>query len=262
MAALTTPTKVEASTLYMSTNISSLGLYTLDPATAEGTFVGTDVSHRISDITSDWSPGSSRLWGVDGLADQLLQINPDNGQGTVVGHFATDLLSIAFDVTTGQLYGVGGNNLYRVDIHTAALTLVGPTNAVGFITFDLSGNLYGNNGPSLIKIDPSTGAATTVMNGFGFPPGTSYGLAVRPEDGVMFAVNHTVPSFLYRVNTTTGIATKVAPTTDGSGPLNNPVGLAFLDIPEPSSFMLLIVASTIGTAWRGCRRKRPLLFDC
>jgi hypothetical protein len=248
-AALAAFSNVEASTLYLAANLSNTSLYTVDPSTAATTLIGSE-SYNVDDLASDWRPSSFRLWGVEETDDRLYQINPVTGLGTAMGTFGTHINSIAFDVTSGQLYGADGVGLYRINPATAAITFVGLTarSDVRSIGFDLSGNLYGAGGSSLVKIDTSTGAAATVGSFGG--PATMYDLAVRPEDGTMFAVGDPFSSSLYQVNTATGQATLIAGIS-GITFNNFAHGLAFSPaVPEPSALVLLLIAAAHGVRWR------------
>jgi hypothetical protein len=115
--------------------------------------------------------------------------------------------------------------------------------------FDLSGNLFGAEGPSLLRIDTSTGAATDIGS-TGILPSLS-DLAVRPEDGVIFASTGFSTTTLYQIDLATGQATFVA----GPIPRYGVYGLAFGPaVPEPSALVLAIAA----VAALPIRRHKPV----
>jgi hypothetical protein len=254
--ALSAFSSVEGSTLYLANNLTNTTLYTVDPSTAATTLIGSE-SYNVDDLASDWRPGSFRLWGVEEDNDRLYQINPVTGLGTSIGTFGTHINSIAFDVTSGQLYGADSIALYRIDPTNAALTLVGLTTRgdVRSIGFDLSGNLYGAGGNSLLKINTSTGAAAAIGS-FGVPAATMYDFAARPEDGTMFAVGDPSSSFLYQVDTATGHAALIGGIS-GIPPANFAHGLAFSPgVPEPPTLALILMARS-----HGVRRRRRRVAD-
>jgi hypothetical protein len=171
-------------------------------------------------------------------------VDPNSAAQTVVGSIGINLNSIAFDVVTSQLYGADNSILYRIDPDTAVVTSIGATGLqVQALGFDLSGKLFGVGGNSvvLLTVNTSTGAATAIgMTGINEPQIAIRDLAVRPEDGVMFAASQTATNFrsLFQINSTTGLATTVAGPISGYGF----VGLAFGPaVPEPSTLLLAAV---------------------
>jgi hypothetical protein len=115
------------------------------------------------------------------------------------------ITGMAFDPTTGVLYGSTGNNpdttaalFVRINPSTALVTVIGsfnagPTNSSGTpatmtdLAFDAAGNLYGVGsigGPHLYSIDKATGQATAIGNS-GITSTTGGGLEFTP-DGVLY----------------------------------------------------------------------------
>jgi hypothetical protein len=247
-----------ASTLYGSTSGSEFtSLYTVDQHSGHLTQFGPVAGFPTADLTSDWRPESFRIWGTV-LGHFLIRIDPVTGNQTNVGTFSVFGVSqLAFDVTTGALYGADGNRLYRIDPDTAVSTFIGSTGsaAIGGLSFDLTGTLYGVTFPDsvLVKIDPATGNAQPIGSTGYYSVGD---LAVRPEDGVMFGVG--TPSFsapvvsnLVRVNTDTGATTIVGPLVTAPGSYVPMTGVAFSPaVPEPSPILLL----AISIAFFGSRR--------
>lgn len=245
VAAILTCSTITASTLYLQDDRQ---LFTLDQTNLALTLVGVDTNNSSKSLTSDWRADSFRLWAVGQHSDYLLQIDPSNNHGTSIGYFSQSIRSIAFDVTTDQLYGISNDTLYRVDLNTAALTPVGPTNQdVVAIAFDTLGNLYGRSGWFTFKVDKLTGAATIV--GQDHPDYGGY-LAARPEDNAMFIADP-LRKWFFQVNTTTGKGTLVGyiihPSYFGAS------GLAFSALPEPSTLALLSAAASLILAARSKR---------
>ncbi len=98
-----------------------------------------------------------------------------------VGSLGVSIQGIAFDPTTGILWGVesrraaGPPRVFTIDHSTAAVTLVGSTgvDSISDITFRSDGRLYGRaaRGTQLYLINKSSGVASLV----GFSSGTSRG---------------------------------------------------------------------------------------
>ena len=243
MAALATA--AWGSTLYGVDSSGSQGtIGTLNQATGADTVVGPVGFNFPGDLASDTRVGSYRIWSTDLNTGTLLNINPATGAGNGVGAFntASTITSLAFDVTTGKLYGTtakgfgaaNGDQLYEIDPNTAACTLIGTLgiNDVYALAFDNTGKLYGVgfDRQALFTISTTTGLASLVA-----PIGLSavYDIATRPEDNVTFAVDSGTNS-LYTLNLTTGATTLV-----GAYSGTNYVGLAFSPVPEPATISLL-----------------------
>lgn len=108
------------------------------------------------------------LWVGDSTG-KLGTVDVASGNVTVIGNMGALMTDIAFD-PAGNLYGITGSQLFKIDRHTAVPTFVGDLGAVSVnsLVFDGSGILYGASS-SLYAINTSTGAATLVGNG-----GTTY----------------------------------------------------------------------------------------
>lgn len=183
-------------------------------------------------------------------ASSLLGLNPGNGAiiSSVLISDGTNGISIAdlaVQPVTGVLYGIrspldqlnGQGKLYTINKATGLATLVGDTgDYFASIAFSPAGTLYMasadlNAGTmintSLKTLNPANAAILSTVNAPEF-----YGaLAVRPEDGVIFAGNGDVHQ-LFTLNPNTGAETLI-----GDTGLNFVGGLAF-QIPEPASFAL------------------------
>lgn len=136
------------------------------------------------------------LYGTDASGGNLLRLNIETGEGTVVGSFAAGVMpSLAIDPTTGFVMyaGTGGGipNLYTVDAVTGAATLVGSSGlgfaAIGGMDFRKDGTLFaavniagdgGTGSDHLAIIDKTTGAATVIG-----PFGTCTGVVIPSSGG-------------------------------------------------------------------------------
>jgi sugar lactone lactonase YvrE len=130
----------------------------------------------------------------------------------------------------GTLYAIGQfdpskpsfNSLYNIDRVSGQATLIGPTGVTdsrdccgGFLmalAFARDGKLYGVNSTStLFTIDTSTGEATKVVDLYTAPGHLLplvMGLAIDSR-GIIYVADYVSGSRVYRVNTTTGLATPI-----------------------------------------------------
>lgn len=239
-----------ASVLYGVEFAGLTDLFTVDQVTGNLTSIGPSGLDNVGDLTSDTRPGSFTIWGVRIASNELLTFDATTGIGTV-GPTITGLTgvndritSLAFDATTGTLYGnttdafgaTGGDALYSIDPTTGLSTLIG---RIGFsnvfaLGFDNSGALFGISDASdeLISIDTASGLGGLVAP---IALDLAFDLAARPEDGVMFVADSGTFS-LYTIDTATGLTTLVGPYGAGT----NVVGLAFSPaVPEPTTLVLV-----------------------
>ena len=107
-------------------------LYTVDPATASTTVIGTITNAFF--VVSIAMNAQGDLYGLDLNSDVIVKIDPATAQGTVVGSIgfdATYAQGLAFDKTNGVLYYAAYNDYYglgelrTVDTSTGNTTLVG-----------------------------------------------------------------------------------------------------------------------------------------
>ncbi len=236
---------VAASTLYGTAYSGLTPLYTLDQSTGALTAGGTATT-GIGDLTSDTRADSFTLWGVRILDNELVTL--DAGTGAVTSTVALDsnddMVSIAFDVVSGRLYGntsvgfgAAFDALYEINPLTGATTFVGRIlfENVFALAFDQSGTLFGisDSSDELISISTATGNGTLIG---GVTTTTAFDMASRPEDGVMFLSDSNTAS-LYMIDTATGATSLVG----GYGSTVNIAGLAFgpgVAVPVPGSLAL------------------------
>jgi hypothetical protein len=235
-------------------------LYNMNQTTGIATGIGPVGEDSVGDLTSDTRPGATTIWGVriaeGDTADELLTIDPVTGAsiGSVPITIPTTgtnqpghMTSIAFDVVTGVLYGnttvgfgAAFDALYTIDPVTGAATFVGRITFedVFALGFDQLGNLFGvaDATDDLISINTGNGNGTFIAD---MQTSSSFDLASRPEDDVMFMVDTGTHS-LYTLDTSNGNLTGVG----GYGDDFNLVGLAFSPVPEPGTLALV----TLGLA--------------
>jgi hypothetical protein len=187
----------------------------------------------------------------EGGTSQLYRINAGSGSaiGSPINITAAGLLIVITDLalqpSTGFLYGNYlnttnfTNTIYRIDKATGVATVVGNTGRTGAtLAFSPGGVLYMTTAEFdmnavflrgfLNTVDPSTGAILTTSSPFT----TAHvgGLAVRPEDGVIFASGGR-PGDIYTLSTS-GTQTLVGIT--GVGGVGD---LAFAPVPEPATLL-------------------------
>lgn len=161
---------------------------------------------------------------------QLVQIDPSDltlipvvdldGLGGATG-LAFSPMGELFAVARGQ---TGSDPLYRIDLATGAVTVVGDTRVFGLqgLEFSPSGILYGWSVQSgLVTLDPVTAHGTDVNPSVG----ASVEIQTLAFDsaGTLFGARDA----LFEIDTTTGVAAQVGP-----GGLGDIRGIAL--IPEPS----------------------------
>lgn len=176
--------------------LSTKTLLQISPTTGLATTVGT-LNLTGGNVAGEIDIGlaftcDGRLWMSSGTG-LLWQVDPGNATATFIGNLGVKITGLA--AKGNVLYGAGSqgnNNLYRIDLATAATTLVGAYGSnVSYVTtaspaFDSSGQLHAlldyvpppnDNDPvadwsDLAQIDPNT--ATLAKLGSVTASGTSY----------------------------------------------------------------------------------------
>ncbi len=259
-------------------NTSNFGPLTnivdIDPATGAVTNPRNTGVFAIGGIATQ--PSTGIVFGLTTFASSpastLIRIDVATGGYVVVG--ATGLPNIvegdlAFNPLNGFLYGIqdfgpsfNQRNLFRIDPAIGVATVLGSLNTVGdysALAFNSLGTLYsidtsGTNS-SLNIVDPSTGSViSTVMMSSNL--GGAAGLAFDPFTGTAFVADGGAAgtNILYTLNVSTGSLSPI-------GSLGIPggiSGLTIVNVPEPSSLVLVTLAGLAMIARR--RRDRPIPF--
>ncbi len=115
-------------TLYGSNYSGSSNLYTIDPATGNGTLVGTINSGIIIAMACD---NDGNLYGIDILDESLYSIDSATGAGTVIGNTGLSLnyaQDMEYDKDGETCYlsaYTSSGKLYTCDLSTGATTFIG-----------------------------------------------------------------------------------------------------------------------------------------
>jgi hypothetical protein len=178
--------------------------YSCTPKTASYTVQGASVLG--ANFTA--SPSSTVFYVIDEW-NQLAVLDIAAKTAKIIGNTQAFLNDIAFD-SSGTLYGISGDQLYRVDPSTAVATSVGPLGIVDTtsLEFGPDGKLYTAN-TSLDTVNPVTGAATTIGHGGAIAYRSSGDLAFLGSRMYLTSIHDPTTDALFRLNPTTGAGTFV-----------------------------------------------------
>ena len=183
---------------FNSSNPGTSSLYTIDPVSGAGTYVGdidnVATGYAVNAIAIDPTSGimyaSTTSWS--GPFNGLLTLNMATGEATEVGPFGafTSILGLTFD-SSGQLWGwhdPSADDAVRIDKATGAATTVG-NSGVGtgqqVMAFDSADTLIMVQGTQVYTIDQVTGAAV-LTSSLSFDPGSG-GAAFDFSSGLLWA---------------------------------------------------------------------------
>jgi hypothetical protein len=208
---LVTPSSLRADTLWATGNDGN-ALITIDTVTGAATVIGP--SGR-SGFFGNAFANNGTMYGLTGWAGPatLVTVNQTTGATTpVTGVPNPTALPLEID-TAGNAFSIGyvDSLLYRVNRTTGTFTPIGNTgvNAVMDIAYDASGTLWATVNNRLWTIDTTTGAST--LKGTMLGVQNIMGIAFD-NSNQLIALDFTSTSAVYRVNTTTFAATKIADT--------------------------------------------------
>lgn len=247
-----------ASTLFgskNSTNFGFDGIYYIDQTNGALTKLGGD-NVAWGNMTSDWRPGAEGLWVAQPNQNKIFRVNPGTGSHVLEKEDIFMPPDIAFDITTGKMYGDRLDRLYDINLGApGVIELVAFSRPIRAMVFNSAGVLYAtdNNG-NLVTVNKTTGAVTTVG-----PTGVAdmHDLAFRPEDGALFGSGSTANSSIeaiYRLDPATGTSTVVGTYPTPNSPFFVVRGIAFSTVPEPTGFLTPCTLMLILGRWRVRRR--------
>ena len=149
--------------------------------------------------------GNGWLWTIDEVT----------GTMTLIGGGGASLHGLAYDPTTGNMYGASDINLYTINMSNGQQALVGPFNTGGTmigIAFDGKGTLYGEDlgTDCLYSVNPLTGA-TTEIGSLGIDLNYAQDMAYDITWNILYLAAFTGTSLgqLYTCNITNGECTLV-----------------------------------------------------
>jgi len=154
--------------------------------------------------------GNSNIWTIDNETGAMTLIGSYDPTGT-----GLSFNGLAYDSTSGTMYGCSGTDLYTVNMATGASTWVGsfgiyPDCTMAGIAFDDTGNLYGDElfTDSLYQINLSTGIAT-LIGPLGINLNFAQDMAYDNDTDILYLSAYTTQGELYTCNVITGAATLV-----------------------------------------------------
>jgi hypothetical protein len=213
------------------------GFYNYDTVTGVSTLRST-VSGSERFFGMDVRPSDGVVFTADEVGAVLYTVDVDTGAKTAIGSTgAPNPSALAFDPTTGVLYGLAGTtlasvSLYSVNQTTGAFSLIGNTSPViRGLEFDSSGQLYGfEQQGDLYEIDKSNGSITLV-GGSGPTALVAEDSAFTPAGELFFT---DFDGDVFHIDVTTGLRTVVGNSGMGQGLL----GLIPDPVPEPAIPMM------------------------
>jgi DNA-binding beta-propeller fold protein YncE len=253
VAALLIATEARASSILYAVDSVFGNIYTASTTTGQFTQISTvtfpqdNFQHILSDLAAD--PTHNILYALDEGNGNIVRLDPNTGAYTVVTTMSGGgfIHGLAYDPVSNVFYvsTQSGGHLYRVDPTNGQTTDVGLIGSfstaqqqyVDGLEFDPTTHfLYGcvsdfNDNGALVSIDTTTGHGTLIGVSSGMTD-----LAFQPDTNILFGVDNgkgTSDGSLYTVDLATGAATLIGHTGNHSA-----LGLAFLSVPEPSTFAL------------------------
>jgi hypothetical protein len=199
--------------------------------------------------------------GGSATTSDLYTIDPVTAVATSIGPSGFAITGLAFDPTTGLLYGVTSSNsaanhrsLILIDPNTGAGTLIGPLNIDGGssglsdIAFGADGTLYGygNSFAQLYVIDTSTGQATALPG-----TGAATGGGISFVGGVLYHVPVGSGQQITTIDTTNGNQTNVVVAAFGTvniGAAAEDSGVMYATNGRNPNSTLMIIDIVAGTA--------------
>jgi hypothetical protein len=224
---------------------SSRALYTIDMNTGAKTLIGTVSANAGTTSGLSYDSVHNVVYLVSTSTDSLYSLDLATGTASLIGAFgdaAIVMHGVEYDDSTGILYGLSSHNngLYNINPLTGAATLIGTSGLTSFSNLGYNSTtnqmfLTNSGTDSLYSIDRATGAVTLIgpLNG----PTNPNGLAYNRDNLMLYMVDNNTDS-LYTINTATGAANLIGSTGTG-----NLLGLVYIPIPEPASFILFGLGS-------------------
>ncbi len=265
-------------------------LFTVDPTTGNRTLLTGDGAGSGQALVTPFgvAVGSGGQIYVADAGDQagdsfVARVDPTTGASTLISGLGAGS-GDAFSSIRGILAAPNGT-LYVTDVANQALYSVNPTTgartilsdathgtgisfgAPAGLTFDSSGNILiadASDG-AIIRVDPATGNRTLFSTGGTGPQFTlPFGVTTNASGQILVADSgdSSIPTLptVFLVNPTTGNSSILSDANNGTGTAfqNLDLGIAVYQapVPEPSSIVLMAVASSLCLLAYGRTRKR------
>jgi hypothetical protein len=203
------------------------------------------------DITSLQSTGSSdfiaggtwtsdeRWLGCEYGSGALWEINPNNGDMSLIGGGGTGCNGLAWDPVYDRLYGTDGSNLIEYDPDNGAQTVIGShnvNNTMIALAISLEGICYAwdvlfTEDATFFTVDLENGNAT-VVGTMGENLVYAQDGAFDWETGILYLTAYSSNGFLAAVDTETGLITHIGDFEGGAEVTGSMIGGEFTP-PEP-----------------------------
>lgn len=231
-------------------------LVDIDPASGSASNFRNTGVFALAGIAAQ--PGTNLVFGLTTFAsapaNALVRLDLSTGTALMVGFTGlTNIVEgdLAFNPTNGLLYGIQyvgpANNqrsLIQINPLSGVASVIGSLSSTGdysALAFDAMGNLFAidtnSNTDALVMVNTNNGAIlSSVPLNANLGPGAA--LAFHPVTGVAYVSDGSIggTNLLYTLDVGIG-ALAVIGSTGASGGI---VGLTFVSVPEPSSFLLTI----------------------
>jgi hypothetical protein len=247
---------VQAATVYITAdNLEGTNLFgTLDVATGQFSQIASTDPVFLGLTTG---PGG-KIYGADINSGHLFTIS-SSGATTQYGNLATPFAfyGLAYSRSAGKFFGADLSTenvtLYSIagDGNSSSLVgqIAGPNSGFfpsGNLAFGPGGNLYFNYSSDLVNgtnstlytVNTSTGALTAVGSGLG-----SGILALFSDGNVLYGIDANLTSDIgvFRIDTTTGVATKVSTVTGLPGSNSFYLDAGTVSTPDTGSTLALFI---------------------
>ena len=236
---------------------SSRALYNINMTTGAKTQIGTVSANAGTTAALAFNPVSGVVYLSSTSTDSLYTLDLVTGTATLVGFYgdaAVVMHGLEYDDSTGVLYGVSSHNngLYNINPLTGVATLIGTSGLSSFTNLgynSITDQMFATNSgaDSFYLMNRANGSVNLIgpLNG----PTNPNGLAFDRDNGTLYMVDNNTDS-LYTINMTTGAATLIGSTGPG-----NLLGLVYIPVPEPSTFVLAVLGLG-AVSWCLFRRRR------
>ncbi len=155
---------------YAGPNPDSGSLVSIDTATGQATTIGEVGYGYLEGLAYD--DGTGKLYATDGIFDELVEIDPASGTGTLIDKHRPSRVSAVTENGRGGLFVAqdgGPNLLFEMNVENARSTTIGALSMRGVASLSWDGQenkLYGlemTTPRRLVEIDVATGNSTDIV---------------------------------------------------------------------------------------------------